>query len=32
MITFDKKEAKKELILKESGINIDSNYESPPNN
>ena len=32
MILFDKKEAKKELILKESGINIETYYESPPNN
>ena len=32
MITFDKKEAKKELILKESGINIATNFESPPSN
>ena len=32
MITFDKQEAKKELILKASGIKIDSSYESPPNN
>ena len=31
MIAFDKKEAKKELILKASGIKIDSNFESPPN-
>ena len=32
MILFDKKEAKKELILKESGINIETYFESPPNN
>ena len=32
MILFDKKEAKKELILKESGINIATNFESPPSN
>ena len=31
MITYDKKEAKKELILKASGMKIDSNFESPPN-
>ena len=31
MIRYDKKEAKKELILKASGIKIDSNFESPPN-
>ena len=30
MIEFDKKEAKKELILKQSGINISSVFESPP--
>ena len=30
MIICDKKEAKKELILKESGINVESNFESPP--
>ena len=30
MIDFDKEEAKKELILKESGINISSEFESPP--
>ena len=30
MILCDKKEAKKELILKESGINVESNFESPP--
>jgi len=32
MILFDQKEAKKELILKESGINISTNFESPPSN
>ena len=32
MILFDKEEAKKELILKESGINIATNFESPPSN
>ena len=31
MITYDKKEAEKELILKASGMKIDSNFESPPN-
>ena len=30
MIEFDKKEAKKELILKQSGMNISSVFESPP--
>ena len=30
MIDFDKEEAKKELILKQSGINISSEFESPP--
>ena len=31
MIDFDKKEAKKELILKQSGMNnISSVFESPP--
>ena len=30
MIDFDKEEAKKELILKKSGIKISSEFESPP--
>ena len=30
MIEFDKKEAKKELILQQSGMNISSVFESPP--
>ena len=30
MIDFDKKEAKKELILQKSGIKISSEFESPP--
>ncbi len=30
MITFDHEEAKKELILKDSGMKINSEFESPP--